>query len=100
MLSTLTITLLLRLGTATYLVEMCSLSTQFEKLTYLSIIQGLCALLHCCQCPCSRGHLWTRNVNCQVFSAITKIAHKRNISLKPAASDLLYSALPESIDCQ
>ena len=34
-------------------------------------MQGLCALLH--RCPESRGHLWTRNVICHVFSAITRL---------------------------
>jgi len=47
---------------------MCSLSTQFENLTY----QSICALLH--RCPGSSGHLWTRQVICQVLSAIT-VAH-------------------------
>jgi len=65
--------------------EMCSLSTQFEKFTYLIIIHGLCALLH--RCLGSRGHLWTRNVTCQVFLAITRVAHHftANCSLRPAA---------------
>jgi len=80
-----TIALLLCLGTATDLEEMCSLSTQFERFTCLSIIQGLCALLH--RCPGSRGHVWTRQVICQVLSAITRLAHyfTANCSLGPAA---------------
>jgi len=80
-----TIALLLRLGMATDLAAMCSLSTQFEKLTYLNIIQGLCALLHCC--PGSRGHVWTRQVIGQVLSAITRVAHyfTAHCSLGPAA---------------